>query len=282
MPDWDAITRGARTYEPDSGAVAFPNVPPPLGTSEKAENPSIDAGFPAFFNDLAEGVETPNVPKRWEQCSQSTMSYLGTFDPLKNKDLGQMFPCSQCSQEKIEGGQKEDEKDRGFTHSTQAAGGAGMRVSSSRSRIKTEPFPLDPAVCVWLVRWVEHKETGDIADLYDSLGALPPNEQRNRMIKLMAEAGLNPWLLLALPLPPEGRECMQCQHFIGTVGRLDDGDRRRFWWACAKGYQMLVYARASERIATAPPECIQWERWKPGKSRQPAGQKGTPEGFGEG
>lgn len=266
MPDWNAITRGARPSDPDAEAALFPKVPTERGTGQNPAIASSDECFAGVCDELSDADSGQMFPNSGEHCSQNTLAFLGTGRPNEIKDIGGLFPSSQCSHEKIEAGGKEDDKNRVPGLPDQAAGAAGARASTSRSRIRRTAAPLDPAACVWLIRWAEHceeqSEPCDLAKLYARLRTLPTTEQRDRLRKRLTEAGLNPWRQLALPLPPDGKDCQLCRHNGSHVGRLDDGDRRRFWWACAKGYQMLVYYRASERIPLAPPECDSWEHWR--------------------
>lgn len=266
MPDWNAITRGARPSDPVAKAALFPKVPTERGTGQNPSIASSDEGFAGVFENLDGTTPEQMFPKSGNTGSHNTTAFVGTGEGNGFNNLGSKFPCSHGSHEKIETGRNEDEKNRVSGLPDQAAGAAGARASTSRSRIRRTAAPLDPAACVWLIRWAERceelSEPCDLAKLYASLRTLSATEQRNRLRKMLTDAGLNPWRQLALPMPSEGKDCQLCRHNSSYVGRLDDGDRRRFWWACAKGYQMLVYYRASERIPIAPPECDSWEHWR--------------------
>ncbi len=58
-----------------------------------------------------------------------------------------------------------------------------------------------------------------------------------------------------------------CVHLDSILDYVEGDERRRYRWKCKRGYLILEYGRATERIMLAPPECESWERFYPGQQR---------------
>ena len=66
------------------------------------------------------------------------------------------------------------------------------------------------------------------------------------------------------PSPLVGLECNGCAN-LEMRDEWHTGTRRRFWWRCRKGYELLEARRYGERVTISPPECQDFEQWKAGQ-----------------
>ena len=73
--------------------------------------------------------------------------------------------------------------------------------------------------------------------------------------------------VLLAALANTGTDCMSCANLRMRVEH-HDGSRRRFWWRCEKGYELLEGRHYGGRVLLAPPACDAargFEPWKPGE-----------------
>jgi hypothetical protein len=66
-----------------------------------------------------------------------------------------------------------------------------------------------------------------------------------------------------IPSPLTGMECSGCDH-LEMRDEILSGTRRRFWWRCRLGYELLEGRRYGERVTISPPECNQFTQWNVG------------------
>ena len=64
--------------------------------------------------------------------------------------------------------------------------------------------------------------------------------------------------------PLRGLECNGCAN-LEMRDEWHTGTRRRFWWRCRKGYELLEARRYGERVTISPPDCEDFEQWKAGQ-----------------
>lgn len=65
------------------------------------------------------------------------------------------------------------------------------------------------------------------------------------------------------PSPLEGPECSGCAH-LTMREEPEQGTRRRFFWRCSVDHQILELRRYGASVIVAPPDCTEYEPWKPG------------------
>jgi len=67
----------------------------------------------------------------------------------------------------------------------------------------------------------------------------------------------------ALPSPLSGHDCMACDR-LQMREEPQPGTRRRFFWRCGEGFELLQGRNYGERVVLAPPECDRFTPWKAG------------------
>jgi hypothetical protein len=70
-------------------------------------------------------------------------------------------------------------------------------------------------------------------------------------------------VLTRTPEPAQGADCMRCNN-LTMRAEFHDGTRRRFFWRCSKGFELLEARNFAERVILAPPECDSFEQWQAG------------------
>src|SRR5690242_12754985 len=65
------------------------------------------------------------------------------------------------------------------------------------------------------------------------------------------------------PSPLNGMECSGCDH-LEMRDEHQPGSRRRFWWRCQKGHELLEVRRFGARITVSPEGCADFTPWKAG------------------
>ncbi len=130
-------------------------------------------------------------------------------------------------------------------------------------------YPLNPAAVCLVVAACEQarKSPEEIGQHVHSLHRLAPAEQVRHWHANCQAVGVEPWRVLTMASPGEGKDCGMCAHLDSVLHQSEGDGRRCFRWACKLGYLILEYGRATERIMLAPPECDKWERHYPGPWR---------------
>lgn len=225
-----------------------------VGTAPADGNGEDSRSFPSSNSDLF-----PPVPTKTEVCSH----LADTEKTFHNNALCNLFPLFPVFPLKNSGREVQ-------TGETDTPGAAGRpenpraRNGGVRGTARAIRYPLHPQATTLTIAWARAAEA-TLPELVAFLAGLtkdPMPDQLRVVGDLCRERGLVPWKLLTYPSPGEGAECMGCKHMTSANGYLD-GSRRYFRWACGKGYQIMEYARESERVAIAPPECESWDRWYP-------------------
>ena len=67
----------------------------------------------------------------------------------------------------------------------------------------------------------------------------------------------------AVPSALSGYDCTGCDH-LTMKEEPQPGTRRRFFWRCAEGFELLQGRNYGERVVLAPPECDRFTPWKAG------------------
>lgn len=126
-------------------------------------------------------------------------------------------------------------------------------------------FALHPAAVILALaclRKMEANHDERVAALLQ-LETMPSDDQVMHWHACCVEVGIKPWEVLSLPASTSGQDCTMCKH-LTTRQMAGESGRRQFHWACGLGYLILETGRGTERIWIAPPDCLNWERWRPG------------------
>lgn len=67
----------------------------------------------------------------------------------------------------------------------------------------------------------------------------------------------------AVPSALSGYDCTGCDH-LTMREEPQPGTRRRFFWRCSEGFELLEGRNYGERVILAPPECNRFTPWKAG------------------
>ena len=67
------------------------------------------------------------------------------------------------------------------------------------------------------------------------------------------------------PSPLTGLECGGCDN-LEQRDEWHTGTRKRWWWRCTKGHELLEGRRYGERVTLSPPECEEAGDFRPWKA----------------
>jgi hypothetical protein len=150
-------------------------------------------------------------------------------------------------------------------------GGAAEKNFAPENEGSSVSYPLNPAAVCLVVAACERSPRKPTPEQMGqhilSLHRLPPAEQVRHWHGVCRQQGLLPWRVLSFESPGEGKDCGMCAHLDSILDYVEGDERRHYRWACKRGYLILEYGRATERVMLAPPECGSWERFYPGPWR---------------
>ena len=208
----------------------------------------------ALADDRGNGPETPEIGEI-PQSDELEKVLLGKDDSSIYAAFEDISPASPTSPKENDGGEilkKFATVDGGHSDDFRAVQN-GLSASG--------PYRRDPRATLLAIAICERRNSSAL-ELLEAVSFLQTMSREMQLARTMAacvDLGIRPEDAISIPAMEISEECTGCQHLTRIEYRLG---RRRFFWSCKKGHQVILIGVGFEQVMISSDGCSDWEGGK--------------------